>query len=145
MQFDLAQVDTKTLADSGVDMPVKTLEGQPLLARNGEGIAITVLGSDSNKYRALTRAQVRKRMKQMAGGKTPVMTEADMDETDRDVLDILVACTVGWKNVLNTAGEPIQFTEENVRKLYANYPVIREQVEAFISNRTNFIQPSSQG
>jgi len=145
MQFDLAQVDTKTLADSGVDMPVKTLEGQPLLARNGEGIAITVLGSDSNKYRALTRAQVRKRMEQMAGGKTPVMTEADMDETDRDVLDILVACTVGWKNVLNTAGEPIQFTEENVRKLYANYPVIREQVEAFISNRTNFIQPSSQG
>lgn len=145
MQFDLAQIDTKTLADSGVDMPVKSLDGTPLRARNGEIVAITLLGSDSNKYRALTRAQVRKRMEQMAAGKPPVMTEADLDETDRDVVDVLAACTVGWKNVLDTSGAPIPFNDENVRKLYAAYPVIKEQVDAFISNRTNFIQPSSQG
>lgn len=145
MQFDLAQVDTKTLAETGVDMPVKSLDGKPLIARNGEPVAITLLGSDSTKYRALTRVQVRKRMEQMAVGKNSVLTEADMDETDRDVLDVLVACTIGWKNVLDTSGQPIEFTEDNLRKLYGAYPVVREQAETFISTRANFIRPSSQG
>lgn len=142
MQFDLAQIDTKTLAEAGVDMPVRSLDGKPLLARNGQQVAICLLGADSTKYRALTRAQVRKRMDQLAGGKQ-ALTEADMDETDRDVTDILVACTVGWTNVLDTEGAAIFFSEENVRKLYAAYPVVREQVEAFISNRANFIPASS--
>ena len=142
MQFDLAQVDTKTLAETGVDMPVKSLDGKPLVARNGEQVAITVLGSDSNKYRSLTRTQVRKRLDQMAGGKQ--ITEAEMDETEQDVLDVLVACTVGWKNVLDTEGNAIPFTSDNVRKLYGAYPVIREQVDTFISNRANFIPASSQ-
>lgn len=142
MQFDLAQVDTKTLAETGVDMPVKSLDGKPLVARNGEQVAITVLGSDSTKYRSLTRVQVRKRLDAMAGGKT--ITETDMDETEQDVLDVLTACTVGWKNVLDTEGNPIPYTTDNVRKLYAAYPVIREQVDAFISNRANFIPASSQ-
>lgn len=145
MQFDLAQIDTKTLAEAGVDMPVKDLAGKALVARNGEPVAITLLGSDSAKYRSLTRVQVRKRMEQMAGGKSAVLTEADMDETDRDVLDVIVACTVGWKNVLDTSGQAIPFTEENLRKLYAAYPVVREQAETFISSRANFIPPSSQG
>lgn len=143
MQFDLAQIDTKTLAETGVDMPVKSLDGKPLIARNGEQVAITVLGSDSSKYRALTRVQVRKRMEQIASGKT-TMTDTDMDETDREVMDVLVACTVGWKNVLDTSGNAIPFTNDNVRKLYEAYPIIREQVESFISNRANFIPPSSR-
>lgn len=145
MQFDLAQVDTKTLAETGVNMPVKSLDGRPLIARNGQPVVITLLGSDSAKYRSLTRVQVRKRMEQMAGNKHNVLTEADMDETDRDVLDVLVACTVGWSNVLDTSGQDIPFGEDNVRKLYGAYPVVREQAESFISDRANFIQPSSRG
>lgn len=144
MQFDLAQVDTRTLAETGVPMPVKGLDGKPLIARNGDPVSISVLGSDSTKYRTLTRAQVRKRMESMAGGKPTELTEAEVDETDRDVIDVLVACTVGWIGVLDTEGSPIPFNEDNVRKLYAAYPVIREQVDVFISNRANFIQASSQ-
>lgn len=142
MQFDLAQIDTKTLAEAGVDMPVRLLDGKPLIARNGERVYITLLGSDSQKYRALTRSQVRKRMEQLAGGKQ-TLTDADMDETDREVLDVLVACTVGWKGVLDTDGQAIEFQDENVRKLYLAYPVVRDQVESFISNRANFTPASS--
>lgn len=143
MQFDLAQIDTKTLAETGVEMPVKSLDGKPLIARNGDPVVISVLGSDSAKYRTLTRAQLRKRMEAMAAGKQ-ALTEAEMDETERDVIDVLVACTVGWKGVLTTEGEPIPFSEDNVRKLYTNYPVIREQVDEFISKRANFISASSR-
>lgn len=142
MQFDFAQIDTKTLAETGVEMPVRLLDGKPLIARTGEPVSITLLGSDSNQYRALTRAQVRKRMEQLAGGNR-TLTDADMDENDREVLDVLVACTVGWKAVLDTSGTPIPFDADNVRKLYVAYPVVREQVEAFISNRANFIPASS--
>jgi hypothetical protein len=144
MQFDLAQIDTKTLAETGVEMPVKSLDGKPLIARNGDPVVISVLGSDSTKYRTLTRAQLRKRMEAMAAGKQGALTEAEMDETERDVIDVLVACTVGWKGVLTTEGEPIPFTEDNVRKLYSAYPVIREQVDEFISKRANFISASSR-
>jgi hypothetical protein len=142
MQFDLAQIDTKTLAESGAPMPVKSLDGKPLIARNGDPVVIRVLGADSTKYRSLTRAQMRKRMEAAANNKQDAV--ADVDETDREVIEILVACTVGWSGVLNTEGTPIPFTEENVRKLYAAYPVIRDQVDVFISNRANFIQASSQ-
>lgn len=142
MQFDLPQVDTRTLSESGVDMPVKSLQGEPLLARNGKPIAIRLLGPDSGKYRALTRAQVRKRMAQMSDGKVS-LTEEQFEEADRDIMDILAACTVGWSNVLDTDGTEIAFSEENVRKLYANYPVVREQVDTFLANRANFLPASS--
>ncbi len=142
MQFDLAKVDTKTLSEAGVDMPVKTMDGEPLVARNGQPITVRLLGPDSNKYRALTRAQVRKRMAAMADGKV-TLSEAEFEETERELLDILVACTVGWSNVLDTEGAEIPFAEDNVRKLYSNYPVVREQVDTFLANRANFLRASS--
>lgn len=143
MQFDLAQVDTKTLSEAGVDMPVRNIKGEPLIARNGKPITIKLLGPDSNKYRALTRAQVRKRLTQMADGK-PTLSDAEFDETERDLLDVLVACTLSWDNVLDTDGKLIAHSDDAALNLYLNYPVIREQVDGFLSSRANFLQASSQ-
>jgi hypothetical protein len=144
MEFALDGIDTKTLSESGVDVVIKKLNSnEPLKAANGEIVSIKVLGPDSGKYRSLSRTQIRKRLAKRAAGNTE-FTDADMDETDHDAMEILAGCTVGWNGILDKAGKPIPCTPENALKLFENYPVVREQVDLFISERANFLQASSK-
>ncbi len=53
-------------------------------------------------------------------------------------IDVLVACTLGWEGLGDKEG-PLAFTPENARRLYIDYPVIREQVDNFVGNRGNFL------
>jgi hypothetical protein len=143
MDFDFASVDTKTLSEKGVPVTIRRLDGQPLLDRDGKEVQITLLGPDSAKYRALTRENVRKRLERRAQGAVPLTVE-EVDEVENDSIEILAVCTASWSGVNTPQGEPIDCTVDNARKLYLNYPVIREQVDAFIGNRANFIQASSK-
>lgn len=144
MDFALDGIDTKTLSEAGVNVVIKMINSkEPLKAANGEVVSIKVLGPDSGKYRTLSRAQIRKRLVRRAEGQTEV-TDADMDEGDRDAMEILAGCTVGWTGVLDKAGKPIPCTFENALKLFEGYPVVREQVDLFISERSNFLQASSK-
>jgi hypothetical protein len=68
--------------------------------------------------------------------------DIDLEEIERDTLNLLVSCTLGWKNVLDTDGNDIPFNAENVRKLYTSYPIVREQVDSFVSSRVNFLKAS---
>lgn len=144
MKFDLDAIDTKTLADEGVDMVVKKIgSDEPLLARNNKPVTLTLLGPDSDVYREQTRAQVRKRLLRTTNKPGGGFSELDLLEADGDALDLMVACTVGWKNVLDTDGKPVEFSRDAVRALYTGYPVVREQADAFIVDRTRFIKASS--
>ena len=143
MNFDFAEIDTKTLSDSGKDMIVKHIGlDKPLLAKNGEPVAITLLGPDSDVYREQSRIQVKKRINRSTDLKS--LSEIDLAEADRDGLDLVVACTIGWKNVFDTDGKPVKFTKEAALELYTKYPVIREQADAFIVDRVRFIKASSE-
>jgi hypothetical protein len=142
MNFDLAEIDTKTLSEQGVPMIVKRLESpEPLIARNGKPVTLMVLGPDSHVYRDFTRRQVRKRLARM--NDPSKLAEIDFDEADAETLDLLASCTVGWENVLDTDGKAIAWSAENARKLLAAYPVVREQVDTFVAARANFIKASS--
>lgn len=142
MDFDLAAVDTKTLSEQGVPLTIRRLDGSPLLDREGQEVQITLYGPDSAKYRALTRENVRKRLERRAQGLA--VTEDAIDEVEADSIEILAVCTASWRGVNTPQGEAIECTVENARKLYQNYPVIRDQVDAFIGSRANFIQASSK-
>lgn len=144
MEFALDGIDTKTLSEAGVDVVIKKLNStEPLKAANGDVVSIKVLGPDSGKYRSLSRAQIRKRLTKRAEGRTEV-TDADMDENEHDAMEILAQCTVGWTGVLDKAGKAIACNPENALKLYESYPVVREQVDNFISERSNFLRASSK-
>lgn len=142
MKFDLDAIDTKTLADEGVDMVVmKYGSDEPLLARNKQPVTLTLLGPDSDVYREQTRVQVKKRIARSANVKS--VNEVDLVEAENDALELMVACTVGWKNLFDTDGKPVEFNKDAVRLLYTAYPVIREQVDTFIVDRARFIKASS--
>jgi hypothetical protein len=83
--------------------------------------------------------------KRAASGDTPAAAPSDdeFEEAMRRNIEFSAACTSTWENVLTPQGEAIPFSVENACKLYDRYPVIREQVEAFIANRANFTRASS--
>jgi hypothetical protein len=135
MEFALPGMDTRTLSEEGVAMEIRTTFGQTLLDKDGKPVRIFMRGPDSATYRSLTRAQVRKRVQRASGG-----SETSPEEDEADALDILVALTVKWEGVYTPGGEVIACTPENVRALFANYPIIREQADNFAASRVNFIK-----
>lgn len=140
MDFALPGLDTRTLSETGVDMPVKSLQGDAMKDKDGNPVTLKLLGPDSDRYRSMTRAQVRKRIQRASAG---VAAPADSyAEDEADALDILVACTVGWSGVNTTKGEPIPCTPETVRALYQGFPVIRDQADVFMASRVNFTKAS---
>lgn len=143
MDFDLDSIDTLSASEKGVEMPVKDLAGTQMTDKGGKPVSITLKGPDSETYRKLTRAQVRKRIDRAAkGDKTE--DDALAAEAEADAIDIMAACTVGWAGINDKAGKPIPCTAENARQLYQRYPIIREQVDLFVSNRLNFLPVSSK-
>ena len=143
MNFDLAAIDTKTLSEEGVDMGIKLMgSDEPLLARNGKPVTIKLLGPDSDTYRNISRAQLRKRLLRTNDAKN--LNALDFDEIETEALDLLAACVVGWENVLDTNGKDIPFSKDAARKLLENYPVVREQVDAFVATRAHFLKASPE-
>ena len=139
MDFNLPGMDTRTLSEEGVDMQVKSLQGEHLKDADGKPVTLKLLGPDSDKYRAMTRQQVRKRFSRAAGADA---TKDTFAEDEADALNILVACTVGWSGVNTTKGEPIPCTPDTVRALYTNFPAIRDQADVFMATRANFTKAS---
>lgn len=143
MDFDLDALDTKTPSENGVDMPLRDLSGQPMTDKAGKPVTIRVKGPDSDTYRRLTRAQVRKRLEQAAAGEK-LAEDEDAERNESDAIDIMAACTVSWQGINDKAGNPIPCDVKNAAELYRRYPTVRDQVDLFISARSNFSLVSSK-
>lgn len=143
LKFDLGEVDTKTRSEEGVAMTIRKLDGTEL-TRDGKPVQIFLRGPDSEAYLAGQQAQVRKRLSRAADRGSLKAADIDLDEADRDALELMVSCTVKWDGVKTPDGKPIDCTPDNVRALYQNYPLIREQVDVFITNRAHFIAAPSK-
>jgi len=119
--------DTRTRAEAGVEMPVKLPDGTPAEDTQGKPVVITLHGTDSQACRqALDSLHARLEAPQ---------TDPDPDQAE---VDILAACTKDWRGFRDATG-PVPCTPENARRIYADYPVIREQAAAFITERANFV------
>lgn len=140
LMFDLDMIDTKTRSEAGAAMPVRGLDGSPLMNSQGKPVEIVVKGPDSADYMRLVRAQIKKRM-----ARSGVPTDEQTAEDEADLIELLVTCTLGWGGVLQKgSGDALPFSADACRKLYRDFPVIRDQVDAFIANRANFTLASSK-
>jgi hypothetical protein len=138
MDFDFKGMDTKTLSEEGVDMPVRSMGGKPLRDKHDKPVTIKLLGPDSMVYRKANRDMVRKRVRANAVGET----ETSFDDEDAENISLLARLTVGWSGVNDPKGDPIPFSYDAAVQLYTRYPVIRDQVDLFVANRGNFISAS---
>lgn len=144
IQFDdIDGVASRDVSEGGARLVIRRLDNnKPVLAKNGKEIAIILQGPDSQTFRRAVRAQAIRRMQ--GDGLSPKdITEATLEQVETETFETLVACSIGWENVLDTNGDPIEFSKDAVRALYTRWPAVREQAERFYGDRRNFLAGSS--
>lgn len=140
MDFDLDILDTVTLSERGVDLPLKTPDGAPAKNAAGEPVLITLRGIDSEGYRAAMRkAQV----EIAAEPRVETPTEETVGAAEKSATlrraQVLAACTIRWAGINDKQGLPVAATFDNAAELYLKFPLIANQVDAFVGQRANFL------
>lgn len=115
--MDLKSIDT-SLCETGVEMIIKDIDG------NDTDASIKLLGSESKVGRKLMLDF----MRSIKDGKSE---EGDSDK-------ILSELTVDWKNI-KINGKEIKFSKEKAYEIYRDYPILKKQVDIFVSNNKNFL------
>ncbi|MFN3858110.1 MAG: hypothetical protein ACK4RV_10190 [Caulobacter sp.] len=134
--MDLAQIDTTKAANEGAVLELLGPDEAPLVDENGAPVTITLLGKDSEVFNRETNARANRVLNQR--GRQKITVEASRAEGVR----LLAKCTVAWAGI-KVRGEFLDCTYENALKLYTEFAFIREQVDAFIGDRSNFTKASS--
>lgn len=95
-------------------------------------VTITLVGMDSETYRHAQNAVANRRIN---GRRKKISVE----ELNRESIEILARCTLGWQGIV-VDGQELAPDVENAVKLYTRFPWIKEQADAFASDRANYLQ-----
>lgn len=100
-------------------------------------VQIDVVSKDSSEYQKVFKKQVTGTIErvQASGGKARVTGDSVQD----DKIELLVAVTKGWRG-FEMHGKEFLFNPKNARYLYEKFPFIREQIDAFVGDRGNFLK-----
>lgn len=128
-----------------VDVPARMTimhptTGLPLRDQDGQDAYIDLYSTDSDVARKHLRTAANKRLAQ----RQPQKTNAEAIESN--TIDYFVTLTAGWRMCgLDGQRIDVPFTPENARALYSSTRSawLREQVDAFVSDRANFSRVSS--
>lgn len=127
-KLNLAGSDAETLhlchPSTGVEL-VDEEDGTPVL--------IELHSSDSDVVRGAVRRFGNKKLNEKKGRKQ------SMEELEDSSAKILAAATAGWSG-MRFGSDELEFTKENAESVYKDFPWIREQVEEFINDRSNFLK-----
>lgn len=128
--LDFGKFDLAAQSAAGFAYHVRDPLGVPM-EHEGEPVIITLAGADSPTYKNRQRELAREN------------TEKPLDR-DALAMEMLVACTLGWRGII-WDGEPLPFTPENARMLYANHEWLREDVASVVLDRANFLAVAPAG
>ena len=130
--MDLAKLDLTEHANNGATMDVMhPITGEPLLDANGFPVTVTLLGADSTKMR---QEMSNRAKKQLASKSKPVN---NIEEAEKLSAELLAVITVSWSGITEN-GQEIECNRENAIKVYTKYSWLRQQVDAFTTDRANF-------
>jgi len=132
--MDIATLDTRKAGEDGFPLKLRHPDTGDEL-----DITITVKGSDSQTYQDCVNEQQQRRMERSIRrgkmGATP-------QEVRQEATELLAAVTAGWQGLVEQ-GAPVPFSTGTATRIYTDYPWIREQVDAAIHNRANFLPRSA--
>lgn len=134
--IDLTSLNTTKACNDGADVEIRhPVTNVPL------GVTIRVLGRDSDTFKEHTRDLLNTRLRREAmaakRGKDADLRTVEVIETEN--MDLLVTCTLGWKNV-SYGGQELPFEEANVRNIYKEFPWIYDQVNEAIGTLELFLK-----
>ena len=126
MSFDLAKLDTAKVAEEGAELRVAhPTTGEDL------GITITLIGTDSKTFRDISKSRATASLKKKT-------REIDLDQNESDAVELLAKCTKGWSGITEN-GKEVAFSFDNAVQLYTKYLWLREQIDRFMADRSNFL------
>ena len=126
MTFDLAKLDTAKVAEEGAELRVAhPTTGEDL------GITITLIGTDSKTFRDISKSRATASLKKKT-------REIDLDQNESDAVELLAKCTKDWSGITEN-GKAIAFSYDNAVQLYTKYLWLREQIDRFMADRSNFL------
>lgn len=131
--MDLSKFETRKGADTGAIVELLLPDGSKAIQDDGNPVSITVAGSDSAVFKRTAQTQADRWRK--AG----VRRAVTMDSVEQDVAELLAACTLSWSGI-EDGGKPLECNADNAKRIYLDFPDIREQVNAFIGQRANFLK-----
>ena len=103
-----------------------------LLGDDQKPVWIDLHGSDSPLFRRATRAYGNKKLQKQKQKQT-------IEEIEEVASRILAASTVAWSDNFVVNGERLECTPEKAEWLYTEFTWVREQVDAFVNERANFL------
>ncbi len=98
------------------------------------GLRILAASPDSEHYRQADRKIKNRNLAFMQKSRGKPLS---MEALEAAGLDLIVAITLDWQGA-RWDGRELECDEANARMLYATFPFIREQVDAFVGDRANF-------
>jgi hypothetical protein len=136
MPFDIASLETQSLSEAGVAMPLfHPRTGQVVRDENDREVTITLLGRNSKAFRDKVRAITEKAQERRARGVQPTNEEIRADD-----VDLITACTRDWSFV-TMDGQAFPPTPDNIRKFWSDlrYQWIFERAQQFVNSDGNFL------
>lgn len=137
--MDLLKIDTTPAANEGAVMEVRHPTTGEVLLDNGEAVTITLLGTDSDAFEKINDAAVNRRLKG-TGRLVPLAEEQRVI-----AIEMLAGCTLAWKGIGVEDGKNLEFSRPNAKLVYTKFKWLRDQVDKFVGDRTNFTKQPSAG
>lgn len=134
--MDLSQLDTTKGAAEGFEVQLRHPETDALLP-----LWVAVIGADSDEYQAAVNKAQRKRMERLKGHRRMTLTPEELQE---ESIDLLVGATRGWRAEMKLDGQDFPaFSPAAAKQLYKRFRWMREQVDAAMGDRANFLPRSA--
>lgn len=128
--MDLANLDVKKAANEGSVLELlHPVTSEVVRDEKDKPFSLTLIGSDSDAFKRSMRRNVEKRMNNKS-------KKVDLDSSEMDGINILASCTTDCYLILN--GKKVD--AKDIAEVYKDFPWVREQAEAFINDRANFIK-----
>jgi hypothetical protein len=127
----IGDYNPQACADAGARLTLRGPDGKVTKAW------LELMGADSDAYQEKSRELQRRRSREMERAKK--IKFATPEELEEDSIELLVVATKGWGGLEVTRGQALPFTPAAARDLYQRRPDIREQADAFINERANFL------
>ena len=129
--MDLSQFNSIGKANAGAFMHIKhPVTNVPMVEKDGTKVGITFLGSDSDRFKSIRHESANSDMEQ-----DRKKTAQEIDE--KSILYVAQLAT-GWSGI-DKGGKPLEFSIEAVVELLTKEPWIKEQADAFIGRRANYL------
>ena len=127
--MDLSKVRAIEKADEGAWLDIMFVDGSETDVR------IKLAGFDSIAYRDKQREISKRRIDRMQSRKRNPLTPEEIED---QATELLAACVLDWEGLENE-GTTFPCNTENAVKLLRENLWIKEQVDVFVGDRSNFL------